>query len=211
MKRSTVWWWLIAATMPLIAAPPQAARKAAAPVASYQELEKRYPPLKEVKIPDVVTHTLPNGMRLYMVEDHTLPTITGRALVRTGNLFDPADKIGLADLTGTVMRTGGTTSKPGDQLDQELEQIAASVETGIGETEAEARFFTLKENLDQVLGIYADVVMHPAFRQDKIDLAKNQTRSMISRRNDDPSGIVQREFANLVYGKDNPYGWQQEY
>lgn len=208
MRRSTFCWCLTATA--LLAAPPQAARKTA-PVASYQELEKRYPPLKEVKIPDVVTHTLPNGMRLYMVEDHTLPTISGRALLRAGNLFDPADKIGLADLTGTVMRTGGTTSKPGDQLDQELERIAASVETGIGETEAEARFFTLKENLDQVLAIYADVVMHPAFRQDKIDLAKNQTRSMIARRNDDPSGIVQREFANLVYGKDNPYGWQQEY
>ena len=210
MKRSTVCWCLTAVAMSLAAAPPQAARKAA-PVASYQELEKRYPPLKEVKIPDVVTHTLPNGMRLYMVEDHTLPTISGRALVRTGNLFDPADKIGLADFTGTVMRTGGTTSKPGDQLDQELERIAASVETGIGETEAEARFFTLKEYLDQVLAIYADVVMHPAFRQDKLDLAKNQTRSMIARRNDDPGGIVQREFANLIYGKDNPYGWQQEY
>ncbi len=210
MRRSTVCWCLTAAAMPLLAAPPQAARRTA-PVASYQELEKRYAPLREVKIPDVVTHTLPNGMRLYMVEDHTLPTISGRALLRAGNLFDPADKIGLADLTGTVMRTGGTASKPGDQLDQELERIAASVETGIGETEAEARFFTLKENLDQVLAIYADVVMHPAFRQDRIDLAKNQTRSMIARRNDDPSGIVGREFANLVYGKDNPYGWQQEY
>ncbi len=197
------------------AAPPQAARKAppasVTPVNTYKELEKRYPPLKEVHIPEVATYTLPNGLRLYMVEDHTLPIVNGRALIRTGNLFDPPDKIGLAEITGAVMRTGGTLSKPGDELDQELERMAASVETGIGETEGEARFFTLKENLDKVLAIYADVLMHPAFRQDKIDLHKNQTRSLIARRNDDPGDIVRREFANLVYGKDNPYGWQQEY
>jgi zinc protease len=193
---------------------PQAATKTPAGTgvpASYKELEKRYPPLKEVQIPEVVTHTLPNGLRLYLVEDHTLPVIRGRALIKTGNLFDPPDKIGLADITGAVLRTGGTTSKTGDQLDQELEQMAASVETGIGETEGEAQFFTLKENLDKVLAIYADVLMNPAFRQDKIDLHKNQTRSLIARRNDDPAGIARREFANLVYGKDNPYGWQQEY
>jgi zinc protease len=181
------------------------------PVSSYKELEKRYPPLKEIKIPEVATHTLPNGLRVYLVEDHTLPIVSGRALIRTGNLFDPPDKIGLADITGAVLRTGGTTSKSGDELDQELERMAASVETGIGETEGEAQFFTLKENLDKVLAIYADLLMHPAFRQDKIDLHKNQTRSVIARRNDDPAGIVRREFANLVYGKDNPYGWQQEY
>jgi len=188
-----------------------AAALAQQPAASYKDLEKKYPPLKEIRIPEVATHTLANGLRLYLVEDHTLPIISGRALVRAGNLFDPPDKVGLADITGAVMRTGGTVSKPGDQIDQELERMAASVETGIGETEGEARFFTLKENLDKVLAAYADVVMHPAFRQDKIDLHKNQTRSVIARRNDDPGGITRREFNNLVYGKDNPYGWQQEY
>ncbi len=196
------------------AAQPQAPAKKAtapAPVATYKELDARYPPLKEIQIPEVQTHTLPNGLRLYLLEDHTLPIISGRALVRTGNLFDPPDKIGLAEITGAVLRTGGTVTKHGDQLDQELENIAASVEAGIGETSGQASFFTLKEHFDRVLGIYVDVLMHPAFRQERIDLFKNQTRSSISRRNDDAGGIAHREFNNLVYGKDNPYGWQQEY
>ena len=83
--------------------------------------------------------------------------------------------------------------------------------SGIGETNGEANFFTLKENFDKVLAIYADVLMHPAFRQERLDLWKNQTRSGIARRNDEPEQITRREFANLVYGKDNPYGWQMEY
>ncbi len=210
--------WMVMSTAAVAqqpAAPAQqpAAKKSAAvtprAAASYKDL--RYPALKEIQIPKVATYTLANGLRLYLVEDHALPIISGRALVRTGNLFDPPDKIGLAEATGSVMRTGGTVSKPGDQLDQELESMAASVEAGVGETEGDTNFFTLKENVDKVLAIFADVLMHPAFRQDKLDLFKNQTRSGIARRNDDPGDIVRREFANLVYGKDNPYGWEQEY
>ena len=51
----------------------------------------------------------------------------------------------------------------------------------------------------------------PEFRQDKLDLAKTQMRSGISRRNDDAHGIAEREFADIVYGKDTPYGWHEEY
>ncbi len=176
---------------------------------SYKEL--KYPPLKPIKIPDVATFTLPNGIKLYLLENHELPLIRGTALVRTGNLFDPADKVGLATMTGMVMRTGGTKDKTGDQLDEQLENIAASVETGIDESFGSASFSCLKENTDEVLGVFHDVLTSPEFRQEKIDLAKNELRSGISRRNDEPHGIVEREFTEVAYGKDTPYGWRLEY
>ena len=91
---------------------------ARAAIPSYKEL--KYPPLRPVKIPDVATFTLPNGIRLYLVENHELPLVRGSALVRAGNLFDPPDKVGLATITGMVMRTGGTTAKSGDQLDEQF-------------------------------------------------------------------------------------------
>ncbi len=193
----------------------QSAATAAAPelkpAVTPADLESRYPTLSEIEIPKVASYTLPNGMQLYLLPDDTLPIVTGRALVRTGNLFDPPDKIGLAAVTGSVMRIGGTESRPGDEIDQELESMAASVEAGIGETSGTANFWTLKENLPRVLEIFADVLMHPAFRQDKVDFTKQQIRSGIARRNDDASGIASREFGNLIYGKDTPYGWQIEY
>ena len=190
-------------------APAAKPRASAASLPSYKEL--KYPPLKPIKIPDVATFTLPNGIKLYLLENHELPLVRGTALVRTGNLFDPADKVGLATMTGMVMRTGGTNSKTGDQLDEQLENIAASVETGIDETFGSASFSCLKENTDEVLGAFHDVLTSPAFRQEKIDLAKNELRSGISRRNDEPRGIVEREFAAIVYGKDTPYGWRMEH
>ena len=109
------------------------------------------------------------------------------------------------------MRSGGTTSLTGDQLDEKLESMAASVETGIGESTGTARFRCLKENTAVVLGLLHDVLVSPAFRQDKIDLAKLQIKSSISRRNDDAGGIASRELLRQVYGPDTPYGGMEEY
>jgi zinc protease len=171
----------------------------------------KFPPLRPIQTPNVDTYTLPNGMKIFLLEDHELPLVSGIARVRTGNLFDPPDKVGLAGITGSLMRSGGTKDKTGDQLDEQLENIAASVESSIGETSGSVSFSTLKEKTDEVLGVFHDVLTAPEFRQDKLDLEKNQLRSAISRRNDDAGGISQREFTNIVYGRNTPYGWQIEY
>jgi zinc protease len=185
----------------------------AVPPASWKAL--KFPPLREIKIPKIEEVTLPNGMRVYLLEDHELPLVRGLALVRTGNLFDPADRVGLAGLTGDVIRSGGTSgaggSKSGDQIDEELENIAASVESQIGESFGSVSFSTLKERTDEVLGTFHDVLTAPAFREDKIELAKTGIRGGIARRNDDAHGISQREFTNITYGRGTPYGWETQY
>jgi len=194
------------------ATPAAAGRATAQPVqrpSSYKDL--KYPPLPLIRTPNVATFTLANGMKLYLLEDHELPVVNGIARLRVGNLFDPPEKIGLATLTGMVMRLGGTKAKTGEQLDLDLENIAASVESGIGETAGSVSFSALKENTDEVMAAFHDVLTGPEFRQDKIDLAISQMRSNISRRNDNAAGIAQREFTDIVYGKDTPYGWPIEY
>jgi zinc protease len=184
-------------------------RPAAAPEPSYKDL--KYPPLKEIRIPEVARITLPNGMKVYLLENHELPLISGSALVRTGNLFDPPDKIGLADITGTVIRSGGTAARTGDQLDSLLENMAASVESRIGETSGRVSFSALRENTDDVLAMFKEVLTQPEFRQDKLDLIKSQMRSSIARRNDEADAVAGREFSETIYGRDNSYGWRMEY
>src|ERR1700690_2016594 len=159
---------------------------------SYKDL--KYPPLPALKVPDPVEITLSNGMKVMLLEDHELPLISGAALIRTGNLFDPPNKKGLAGLTGEVLRSGGTKTRTGDELDKDLENVAASIESQIGETNGTLSFSCLKENTDQVLALFRDLLPAAEFRQDKVDLAETQTRSGISRRNDDPDGIAEREF-----------------
>ena len=110
-----------------------------------------------------------------------------------------------------LIRGGGTHAKTGDQIDEELENIAASVESNMGETNASLSFAGLKESVDAVLAVFKQVVTDPEFRQDKLDLALAQARSGIARRNDDAQGIAERELSNIVYGRNTPYGWTIEY
>jgi len=170
-----------------------------------------FPELRELVVPEVQQAQLSNGMKLYYLPDTDLPLISARMIIRTGGFLDPADKVGLAGLTGTVMRTGGTEANPGDELDELLEGIAARVETGIGDESGFGSLGCLTENFEQVLGIFADVIRNPVFPEEKIDLAMVEARSGISRRNDDPSGIAYREFARAVYGPDSVYARNMEY
>jgi zinc protease len=197
---------LVAATL---CAQTEVRRGGSPPAASYKDL--KFAPLPPINPPVPTEITLSNGMKVFLLEDHELPLLSGNALIRTGNLFDPADKRGLAGLTGEVLRAGGTPSKSGDQIDQELENVAASVESAIGETSGNLSFSCLKENGDQVLRVFQELLTSAQFRQDKVDLAKTQLSSSISRRNDDAHGIAEREFASIIYGRNNSYGWEIEY
>ena len=176
---------------------------------NYKQLQ--YPKMREIQIPDPARFELSNGMVVYLLEDHTLPVINGSVMVRAGARWEPADKVGLASLTGQVMRTGGTTSKTGDEIDEMLERVGASVETFIGTASGGGSLSVLKEDIDIGLGVLSDLLQNPAFRDDKIDLAKITSRSAISRRNDQVGGIIGREYNRLVYGPNHPYARLTEY
>ncbi|MBI4902969.1 MAG: insulinase family protein [Acidobacteria bacterium] len=186
-----------------------ATAQTAAPKKSVKDL--KFKPLGEIKIPEISSFTLPNGMRVHLLENHELPLVRGNATIRVGNVFDPADKTGLADVFDQSLRLGGTKDKTGDQINQLLENIAASVESGVGETSGSLSFNTLREHSDVVLGIFHDLLVAPEFRQDKIDVVKTQLRSAIARRNDNASGITSREFSSLLYGPTTPWGRDMEY
>ena len=206
--RTRAWIFVVPVFLSMLLAAQTEVRKAP-PLPSYKDL--KFAPLPAVKIPEPIVYTLSNGMKVYLLEDHELPLVSGAALIRAGNLFDPPAQRGLATITGDVLRSGGTKTKSGDEIDVQLENIAASVESQIGESSATLSFSALRENTDQVLGIFKDYLTSPEFRQDKVDLEKTQIRSSIARRNDDAGGISEREFASVLYGRDTPYGWSIEY
>lgn len=170
-----------------------------------------FPSLNPIQMPRVEKVELANGLTLFLVEDHQYPTIDLRAMVRTGSVFEPPSEIGLAAICGQVLRTGGTTSMNGDQMDRELETMAATISTGIGLTSGYITVSVLKEDVDRAFEILADILMNPAFPEDKINLAKIQQRTMISRRNDDIGQITFREFQKLIYRGESPYASHPEY
>jgi zinc protease len=192
--------------------PAPAPRKpavAAAGFPSYDEL--KYPELRPIASPAIESVTLPNGMRLLLLENHELPLIDGTVLVRTGSAFDPPEKIGLAGLTGQVLLEGGATNSPGNDLFRRLQDQGAEIDGRVSENSLSISFSALKENADAVLDALKDGLTAPEFPQDRIDLAKTRLRNTIAHRNDDAAAILRREFAATVYGKNPPYGALMEY
>lgn len=182
---------------------------ALAQVQDYRDL--KYPVLPDFQISKPTTFTLPNGLRVFLIEDHELPLISVSARVRTGSHYEPAEKRGLADLMGSVQRSGGTATRSGDEIDDYLAARAASVETGMGGDSGYASMDCLKQDFDDVFAVYADVLRSPAFAEDKLEVAKVAAKSMIARRNDQVNQIASREIRRIVYGNDSPLAQQQEY
>lgn len=153
----------------------------------------------------------PNGLVVFLQEDHELPLIDASARIRGGSRSEPASKVGLFSLYGEVWRTGGTKSETGDQLDDFLEIRAAKVETDGNADSTVISLSCLKEDFDDVFKVFSDLLLQPEFREDKLDLARREAFDAISRRNDQIGDIARREATMLAYGPDNPYARVPEY
>ena len=160
--------------------------------------------------PKVDRVVLENGMILYLLEDHDLPIFNITARIRTGAIYEPQEKAGLASLTGYVIRSGGTVSMPPDKMNEELEFMAVSVETAIDRESGSANLSTLRKDIDKSLKIFADVLMNPAFPEDKIRMRKDEVVESIRRENDNPAQIAQREFRKIMYDSKHPYSRKVE-
>lgn len=180
-----------------------------AQVDDYRDIKT--PALRSFSMPQPKRIELSNGMVIFLQEDRELPLIRGTATIRGGDRDVAADKAGLLSIYTGAWRTGGTTKQTGDQLDEFLEARAATVETGGDIDSTSVSMDILKGDFDAVFPIWIDVLRNPAFRQDKIDLAKTQANTAISRRNDQPGDILTREARKLGYGAGSPYSRQSEY
>lgn len=156
-------------------------------------------PLQSFQVPRTERFTLSNGMVVHLYEDHELPLVSMTAFVRTGSVHEPDDRVGLASITGTVLRSGGTVETPVETLDGELEFMASSIESSIATDVGTVTMTTLRKNLPRTTDLLAQILMKPAFRQDRVDLAKKQAIEGIRRQNDDPKGIAERELIRALY------------
>jgi zinc protease len=154
--------------------------------------------------PDPDRVVLDNGLVVYLLEDHELPLITLTATIRTGAWLDPVDKIGLASLTGSVMRTGGGGGLTAEQVDEELEHFAGDISISIGRQSGSASLDVLSKDFKRGLQIFAGLLRTPAFEPARVELAKLQALETIRRRQDNPGSVVSREFVKVLYGPDHP-------
>jgi len=195
------------------AAPATAAKPAAqsSPTQAQPWKKIAIPPLHAFKPQQPTRIELANGLVIFLQEDHELPFINGSILIRGGSREEPASKVGLVSMYGEAWRTSGSTTKSGDELDVELAEKAASIESGGGVTNTSLGWSSFKQDFDSVFGETIDLLLHPLFKAQKLAIAQREMVTGIARRNDDAGEIAGRESTKLVYGANSPYARQVEY
>jgi zinc protease len=168
------------------------------------------PKLHEFKPQQPRRIELKNGIVVFLQEDHELPFVSGNVLISGGSRDEAPGKTGLVGLYGQAWRTSGTAKMDGDSMDDLLESKAAHIETDGDYDSTSIAWDSLKGDADQVFSLAMDLLFHPRFSAEKLELARQQEASSIVRRNDDEGAIAEREAAKLVYGPGSPYTRQPE-
>ncbi len=170
-----------------------------------------FPPLGPIELPDIEEVKLENGMRLYLLEDHSLPIIEASVRIHGGSYLEPAEKIGLANFVGELLRAGGTEKWSADELDELLEGIGASAETSSDIIAGSLKLMMLSAKKELAIEVMAEILRRPRFEESRFEQTMIAAKSMISRRNDQPDSIGEREFEKIIYGKDSAYARHPEY
>ena len=151
------------------------------------------------QIPRAERVVLKCGMPVYLLADRELPIISMTALVRTGSVHDPANRSGLAALTGSALRNGGAAGMSAEKMDDELEFMASTVESAIAQDMGTVSLTSLTRNFSRTLRIFRDVLLHPDFSDKRLELIRRQMIEGLRRQNDDPKEIAEREIVRAIY------------
>lgn len=157
----------------------------------------------KVTLPRPQEADLSNGVHLIVLEDHRAPIVTLQLIIEgAGGYYDPPSMPGLAGFTAALMREG-TATKTSEQISEELDRLAATVTVGttISSPFASVIGSGLSTNLDTVLPLMADVLLHPSFPDAEIARYKTRTRGALMQSRAQPSFLGQERLNKVVFGE----------
>src|SRR5690554_1451904 len=160
-------------------------------------------PAPEIKLGDVEDFTLPNGLKVFVVENNKLPRVAFSLVLERDPLFE-GEKAGMTGFVGGML-TAGTSNRTKEELDEEVDFIGASLNAGSTSIYAAS----LKKHQDKTLELMSDVLFNPVFPPSELDKLKKQALSSLAASKDNPDAISSRLTTAMVYGKDHPYGETQ--
>lgn len=153
--------------------------------------------------PDGFRHTLKCGATAYVAENPEVPTFDLTILVRTGSMYEPMEKAGLAEMTGYLMRNGGVEGMTSGEIDEKLAYLAGEISIDISGSRGAASLFCLSKDIDEGLALLKKILRTPVFDQEALDRHRADVLSELEQRNASTSSIETREWQFLMYG-DHP-------
>lgn len=157
-------------------------------------------PAPEINIGDAETFTLPNGLKVFVVENHKLPRITVSLVLDRDPVLEGSKK-GYISMVGPLMMAGTNTLNK-DQLDEAIDQIGARINV----TSSSASATSLKKHQETLMKLFSEVLFNPGFPPAELDKIKKQVISGLATEKDDPKAIAAKVSRAVLYGKEHPYG-----
>ena len=162
-------------------------------------------PTPAIVLPEIQKATLSNGLAVWVVEKHSLPTVALNMVFQCGADHDPLDKPGIATMTAEML-DAGTTSMDALQISDKLNFLGATMSVRSNFDGTYALLATLTRHLDEALAVYADVITHPTFPQKEFERIQKQRLTSLLQQKDRAATIATLAFNHIIYGKDHPYG-----
>ena len=163
---------------------------------------------KTVTVPAVQEKKLPNGLTVAVIERKSSPIVTVQLLVRSGAYVESVEKAGLANLTADLL-TKGTKTRSATQVADEMAFLGSELNTGAGWRSSTVSFTVTTDKLSPALGLMADVVLNPSFKQEELDLLKSQTLDELKSALKQPGFIANYVAAKYTFGE-HPAGGTPE-
>ncbi len=159
-----------------------------------------------VKIPAVQEKTLPNGLKIVIVERKNVPLVTASLLVKNGgaNTEDEA-QAGVADMTASLLLKG-TKTRTATRIAEEIESLGGNINSGANWSAANVTINITSDKLDRALAVMSDVVLRPAFAQKEITLYKTQTLDDLNVQLKQPSALAAFAASRYTYGEHSAIG-----
>jgi predicted Zn-dependent peptidase len=148
-------------------------------------------------------HELKCGATAYVAENPEVPTFQLTIYVRTGTMYEPVDKAGIAGMTAHLMRNGGVEGMSASEFDERLAYLAAEISIGIDGDSGTVSLFSLAKDADEALELLGKMLRAPAFDQKALDRHRTDILSELEQRNASTRSIESREWNFLMYG-DHP-------
>ncbi len=154
----------------------------------------------EIQLGEYESFELPNGLKVFVVENHKLPKVTFYLQIDSDPILQK-EQTGYVEAVGELLRTG-TKNRTKDKLDEEIDYLGASFSTSADNITASA----LSKYKDKIFEIMADVILNSEFKQEELDKVKKQMISTLAASKDEPNEIADRLRSVLMFGKEHPYG-----
>jgi zinc protease len=146
---------------------------------------------------------LSNGVVVYLAPSNELPLVNITYSFKGGEYLEPAGKEGLARMTASMMRRGGTETVSASEMDETFDFLAANTGVFSGGVSSGANLNSLTSNLDESFALFMDMLKHPGFDSAKTEIYRAEVIEGLKQRNDNAASISGREWRALMYGDDH--------